>query len=35
MASFFDIQYCIYSDIVDGWVKKVQNFAKEIYGWCL
>ena len=27
---FADIQYCIYADIVDGWVRKIQKYADVI-----
>jgi hypothetical protein len=34
MASFADIQYCIYADIMGG-SEKVQTYADVIYEWCL
>ena len=39
MASFADVQYCIYAYLtplvggLDGWVRKVQNHADVIYRW--
>jgi hypothetical protein len=38
MAIFADVQYCIYADIVGGWVggsEKVQKYAEIIKGWSL
>ena len=32
MASFAEVQYCIYADTVGG-SEKVQNYADVIYGW--
>jgi hypothetical protein len=34
MASYADVQYCIYADIVGG-SKKVRNYDSVIYGWSL
>ena len=34
MASFADIQYCIYADIL-GRSEEVENFADVINGWSL
>ena len=34
MASFADVHYCIYADMVGG-SEKVQNYAEIIYGWSL
>jgi hypothetical protein len=34
MASFADVQYCIYADMVGG-SEKVQTYADVIYGWSL
>ena len=33
MAVFYDVQYCIYADIVVGGSEKVQNDGNVIYGW--
>ena len=35
MVIFADVQYCIYADVVGGWVgqKKVQKYADLIQGW--
>ena len=30
MAAFADVQDCIYTDIVSGWVRKVQKYADVI-----
>ena len=35
MAVFADVQYCIYADLVGGWVKKVQKYAKLVKVWSL
>ena len=35
MVSFADVQYCIYADIVGGWVRKIQNYADVIHEWSL
>jgi hypothetical protein len=35
MARFTDLQYCIYAEIVGGWVdglEKVKKYADPIYG---
>ena len=34
-VSFADVQYCVYTDEVGGWVRKVQNHADVIYEWSL
>ena len=34
MAIFADVQYCIYDDIVGGFIK-VQKYADVIQGWSL
>ena len=34
MASFADVQYCSYADIVGGY-ENVQNYADIIHGWSL
>ena len=30
MAIFADVQYCIYANIVGGWIKKIQKYADVI-----
>ena len=30
MVIFSDVQYCIYADVVDGWVGKGPNYAEVI-----
>ena len=34
-GQFADVQYCIYADIVGGWVRKSPKYADLIYGWSL
>ena len=33
MATFVDVQYCIYADIHSGWVKKVLIYDDVIQEW--
>ena len=33
MVIFSDVQYCIRTDLVDGWVRKSPNYAEVIEGW--
>ena len=33
MVIFADVQYCIYTDMVGGWVRKVQKYPDIISGW--
>ena len=35
MASFSDVQYHIYADIVSGWVGKSPKYTDVMYGWSL
>ena len=37
IASFADVQYCIYADLTPkvGGSERVQNYADVIYGWSL
>ena len=35
MAIFADVQYCIYGDIVGGWVRNFQKYGDVITEWSL